>query len=239
MLEIPLQVADPDGDPIRFSVRTLTGRQDIHEHAGLPAGAVYDKATRRIRWTPQPHQAGRDVHLVFRAADRVEEHGLTAIRTMTVRVLPPVGNDEPELSLPVDRLRGRWRVVERLAEVPVAPRLIEFRGNGRAVIELVDYDARRDLARRTTETMDYAVRREPVLSGEEPGARGTLYMRNHRGTYKTEIYRSGGRIILDSYFGHGGLVLEPCRDETCSETKTVAPPCQDVGVSWQGVPQHG
>lgn len=232
-LDIPVRVSDPDGDAVSVDVRTFVGRQDIHEHPGLPEGAVFDAEAGFIRWTPRAHQAGRDVHLVVHALDRVAEHGLASTRTVTVRVLPPAPPTTP-VGGPVDELTGRWRVVERLAEVPVAPRTIEFLGNGKAITELVDYDLNRDLAQRVHEQFEIRVRRN-----SDSTERGTLWMKSHRGEFKSAIYRTGDRIILDSYFGRGGLVLDRCTDADCSEVSRAAAACQDVGVFWQGEPTHG
>lgn len=89
-LDIFVPADDPDGDPI-----TLTA-------ADVPAGASFDTASRRLRWTPGETDTGFYAGLKLRASDGI----LTTIHPVTLRVLgvnqPPV----PRPIAPIDQRAG-------------------------------------------------------------------------------------------------------------------------------------
>ena len=69
-LELTLVTDDPDGDPL------------IVQAAGLPAGATFDAASRRLTWIPARAEAGTHV-VVFSVSDGRKE----ATRTVSLRVV--------------------------------------------------------------------------------------------------------------------------------------------------------
>lgn len=82
LLDMTLAVADVNGD-------TLTVSMD----AGAPAGATFDGATRRFRWTPTEEQGPGSYNITFRVQDNGSP-ALTTSETITVTVadvnLPPL-----------------------------------------------------------------------------------------------------------------------------------------------------
>lgn len=88
LLDIALSVADVNGDTLTVSV-----------DAGVPAGATFDPATRRFRWTPTESQGPGSYPITFRVTDNgtpslftTESIVITVNNVNSPPVIVPVGN---------------------------------------------------------------------------------------------------------------------------------------------------
>lgn len=93
-LTIPVEAADPDGDPLTFSV-----------YGDIPQGAKFDKVTRVFTWVPL--QAGKAVYLTFVVSDGTDmDRETVEIRVVTEKTGHPpqfdkVSDQQVRVGIPV------------------------------------------------------------------------------------------------------------------------------------------
>ncbi|RYD83809.1 MAG: APHP domain-containing protein, partial [Verrucomicrobiaceae bacterium] len=85
LLEVVIGATDPDGDNLTYWADNL------------PAGAVFDPATRILRWTPGAQDAGTYPNIRFLVTDGV--HSVERTTTLLIAAV----NDAPTLTPPADR----------------------------------------------------------------------------------------------------------------------------------------
>lgn len=226
-LEIPLAASDPDGDDVYVRFQTVTS--DLRIERGLPSGASWDRESGRLRWRPTREQAGRSFHVSAIVRDQVPDRVAWAAHTVSVAVEPP-HEAEPVAQVPADELVGRWKVVERMDEVPTAVRFVRFLADGSARAEIVRYDAERDLAAARDDAFSWSVDLRP---GDPQ--QGALTTRDHTGAHTTRLTRTGNRAVVESLLGGPGAVLRKCTDPECLAEPPVRP-CATTG-EWASMKQ--
>lgn len=215
-LVVPLRVVDPDGDTLELQWSTYYGDHARSLQRGLPPGARYDEESGTLRWTPSLAQAGQTYHVAVRAHDRAVRDARSSTRTITVRVEQP-RPFRPASNARVDDVVGRWKVIERMDDVPPAPKFFELHADGTGTVDVVLYRDDHDLA--TLKSLDFFY--ELTADPSDPQV-GTLTMRDHRGLTKGRAYRLGDRLVLDADTGYA-VALARCADPECITVRAPEP----------------
>lgn len=221
-LELRVGVWSPS-ETRTYSFHTATSKPGSTVYEGLPPGVHFDRATGMLRWIPSAGDSGTDYHITVAAFDEADRV-LLAMHAVSIHV-PAGPGPTPSERASLDHVVGRWKVVDRMAEVPIAPLYVDLHADGRASTELIRYDKARNLAEPDVDRFRYSIEIDPLMPDH-----GVMHMVDLSGDSQTRLYVYGPNLILEDFLQDRPLTLQRCHDAACQPARVRR--CPEPKVAW-------